>query len=87
MVGIEIGNGARNVDEEPFAGTCAFMPGNEVSSSLDGTMPRYVTDAMSGLPDGKFKVFGSSNVDGKYHVDGKLFSMTRTYENELACQC
>ncbi|CAN0504635.1 unnamed protein product, partial [Laminaria digitata] len=31
LVGVEIGAGARNVDEEPFAGTCAFMPGNEAS--------------------------------------------------------
>lgn len=30
LVGVEIGEGARNVDEEPFSGTCAFMPGNEV---------------------------------------------------------
>eukprot|EP00752_Nemacystus_decipiens_P017741 g15908.t1 len=31
LVGVEIGNGARNVDDEPFSGTCAFMPGNEGS--------------------------------------------------------
>ncbi|CAM9603418.1 unnamed protein product, partial [Hapterophycus canaliculatus] len=29
LVGVEIGDGARNVDEEPFSGPCAFMPGNE----------------------------------------------------------
>ncbi|CAN0303942.1 unnamed protein product [Ectocarpus sp. 6 AP-2014] len=33
LVGVEIGGGARNIDEEPFLGTCAFMPGNEASSS------------------------------------------------------
>lgn len=33
LVGVEIGEGARNVDEEPFSGTCAFMPGNEVSGA------------------------------------------------------
>ncbi|CAM9504117.1 unnamed protein product [Ascophyllum nodosum] len=30
LIGIEIVGGAVNVDEEPFRGTCAFMPGNEV---------------------------------------------------------
>lgn len=30
LVGVEIGDGARNVNEEPFSGTVAFMPGNEV---------------------------------------------------------
>lgn len=34
LVGVEIGDGARNVDEEPFSGTCAFMPGNEVSCQI-----------------------------------------------------
>ncbi|CAB1117421.1 unnamed protein product [Ectocarpus sp. CCAP 1310/34] len=31
LIGVEIGGGARNIDEEPFLGTCAFMPGNEGS--------------------------------------------------------
>lgn len=30
LVGVEIGDSAKNIDEEPFSGTCAFMPGNEV---------------------------------------------------------
>jgi len=41
LVGVEIGDGARNVDDEPFSGTCAFMPGNEVgkkySEAAEGT--------------------------------------------------
>lgn len=35
LVGIEIVEGARNVDEEPFSVACAFMPGNEVSLVVD----------------------------------------------------
>lgn len=33
LIGVEIMDGARNIDEEPFSGTCAFMLGNEVSTS------------------------------------------------------
>ncbi|CAM9613846.1 unnamed protein product [Pylaiella littoralis] len=35
LIGVEIGDGAKNVDEEPFSGTCAFMPGNE-GSGMNG---------------------------------------------------